>query len=201
MVEAEARPERTAAEMAAFKRDLTELIPQVRAFARFLCMGDRAAADDLSQEALTKAWQARLSYQPGTQLRAWLFTIVRNVHISEKRRAWRSVAWDDDLAERRLHQQSTQNQPLELDEVRRAMKMLPDEQREALVLVTAGGLSYEEAAEICGCAVGTIKSRTNRARTALAHIMETGRPPAADEPAADALDAIVDDAQRIAEKA
>jgi RNA polymerase sigma-70 factor (ECF subfamily) len=190
-----------AADAAAFRNELVGLIPQVRAFARFLCMGDRAAADDLSQEALAKAWQARASYQPGTQLRAWLFTIVRNVHISEKRRAWRSVAWDDELAERRLHQSDTQNEPIELDEVRRAMKLLPEEQREALVLVTAGGLSYEEAAAICGCAVGTIKSRTNRARAALAQIMEKGRPPAPTQPAGEALDTIVDDASRITSKA
>jgi RNA polymerase sigma-70 factor (ECF subfamily) len=189
------------ADAVSFKNELVGLIPQVRAFARFLCMGDRAAADDLSQEALAKAWQARASYQPGTQLRAWLFTIVRNVHISEKRRAWRSVAWDDDLAERRLHQSDTQHEPIELDEVRRAMKMLPEEQREALVLVTAGGLSYEEAAAICGCAVGTIKSRTNRARAALSQIMEKGRPPAPTQPAGEALDAIVDDASRITSKA
>lgn len=183
-----------------FKAELVQLIPQVRAFARFLCMGDRAAADDLAQEALTKAWQARASFQPGTQLRAWLFTIVRNVHISEKRRSWRSVAWDDELAERRLHQAGTQDEPIELDEVRRAMSLLPDEQREALVLVTAGGLSYEEAAAICGCAVGTIKSRTNRARAALSNIMEQGRPPAPDKPAGDALDTMVDDAARISTK-
>jgi RNA polymerase sigma-70 factor (ECF subfamily) len=193
--------ESPAADAVSFKSELVGLIPQVRAFARFLCMGDRAAADDLSQEALAKAWQARASYQPGTQLRAWLFTIVRNVHISEKRRAWRSVAWDDDLAERRLHQSDTQHEPIELDEVRRAMKMLPEEQREALVLVTAGGLSYEEAAAICGCAVGTIKSRTNRARAALAQIMEKGRPPAPTQPAGEALDTIVDDASRITSKA
>jgi RNA polymerase sigma-70 factor (ECF subfamily) len=190
-----------AADAGSFRNELVGLIPQVRAFARFLCMGDRAAADDLSQEALAKAWQARASYQPGTQLRAWLFTIVRNVHISEKRRAWRSVAWDDELAERRLHQSDTQNEPIELDEVRRAMKLLPEEQREALVLVTAGGLSYEEAAAICGCAVGTIKSRTNRARAALAQIMEKGRPPAPTQPAGEALDTIVDDASRITSKA
>jgi len=189
------------ADAASFRSELVGLIPQVRAFARFLCMGDRAAADDLSQEALAKAWQARASYQPGTQLRAWLFTIVRNVHISEKRRAWRSVAWDDDLAERRLHQSDTQHEPIELDEVRRAMKLLPEEQREALVLVTAGGLSYEEAAAICGCAVGTIKSRTNRARAALVQIMEKGRPPAPTQPAGEALDTIVDDASRITSKA
>lgn len=200
MSEDAAEIETKSAPAPSFKAELVGLIPQVRAFARFLCMGNRAAADDLSQEALTKAWQARASYQPGTQLRAWLFTIVRNVHISEKRRSWRSVAWDDELAERRLHQPGTQSEPLELDDVRRAMLMLPDEQREALTLVTAGGLSYEEAATICGCAVGTIKSRTNRARAALAQIMETGRPPAPTQPAGDALDTIVDDASRISAK-
>jgi len=182
----------------AFRGELEPLIPQVRAFARFLCQSDRAAADDLAQEALLRAWQARASYEPGTQLRAWLFVIVRNLFYSDRRRAWRSVAYDETAAERTLQTKSVQAELLELDDVRRALALLPDDQREALVLVTAGGLSYEEAAQICACAVGTIKSRVNRGRRALAQILETQSLPPRDAPAENALGQLVDDARRIA---
>lgn len=182
----------------AFRGELEPLIPQVRAFARFLCQSDRAAADDLAQEALLRAWQARASYEPGTQLRAWLFVIVRNLFYSDRRRAWRSVAYDETAAERTLQTKSVQAELLELDDVRRALALLPDDQREALVLVTAGGLSYEEAAQICGCAVGTIKSRVNRGRRALAQVLETQNVPPRDAPAENALGQLLDDARRIA---
>lgn len=184
----------------AFRAELEPLIPQVRAFARFLCQSDRAAADDLAQEALLRAWQARASFEPGTQLRAWLFVILRNLFYSDRRRAWRSVAYDETAAERTLQTKSVQAELLELDDVRRALALLPDDQREALILVTAGGLSYEEAAQICGCAVGTIKSRVNRGRRALAQILETQSVPPRDAPAENALGALIDDARRIAAK-
>lgn len=181
-----------------FRAQLEPLIPQVRAFARFLCQRDRAAADDLAQEALLRAWQARNSYEPGTQLRAWIFVILRNLFYSDRRRAWRSVAYDETAAERTLQTKSVQSELLELDDVRRAMAMLPDDQREALILVTAGGLSYEEAAHICQCAVGTIKSRVNRGRRALAQVLETHNVPPRDAPAEKALGTLIDDARRIA---
>lgn len=186
------------AQLNAFKQELLQLIPQIRAFARFLCQGDRAGADDLAQEALARAWQARDRFEPGSQMRAWLFVIVRNLYYSDRRKAWRSVAWDAHAAERTLQQREDQGENLDLDDVRRAMHVLADDQRDALILVTAGGLSYEEAAQVCGCAVGTIKSRVNRARKALLEAMETGRLPPRDAPANDALSHLVENARRLA---
>jgi len=153
---------------AAFQRDLTALIPRMRAFARGMCH-DATAADDLAQEGLLKAWTARGSYQPGTNLKAWVFMIMRNAFYSEKRRSWRSVPLEQDMAERKVAV-SDPGAAIELDELRRALLLLPDEQREALILIGAGGWSYEEVAEMCGCAVGTIKSRVSRARDRLALI-------------------------------
>lgn len=186
------------AQRLAFKQELLQLIPQIRAFARFLCRGDRAGADDLAQEALARAWQARDRFEPGSQMRAWLFVIVRNLYYSDRRKAWRSVAWDAHAAERTLQQREDQFENLDLDDVRRAMHALADDQRDALILVTAGGLSYEEAAQVCGCAVGTIKSRVNRARKALTEAMETGRLPPRDAPANHALSHLVENARRLA---
>ena len=156
-----------------FKDELTGLIPQMRAFARSLCR-DAVAADDLAQDALLKAWNNRASYQPGTNMKAWTFMILRNQFYSDKRRSWRSSQLDPEVAERTLEAASNPIASLELDEVRRALACLPDDQREALILIGAGGLSYEEVSEICGCAIGTIKSRVSRARDRLAAIIESG---------------------------
>lgn len=186
------------AELEAFKKELLALIPQIRAFARFLCQGDRAGADDLAQEALARAWQARSRFEPGSQMRAWLFVIVRNLYYSDRRKAWRSVAWDAHAAERTLQRREDQGESLDLDDVRRAMSLLADDQRDALILVTAGGLSYEEAANVCGCAVGTIKSRVNRARKALVEAIDSGQLPPRDAPANDALHNLMDKARRLA---
>ena len=152
-----------------FTRDLTALIPRMRAFARGMC-GDPTAADDLAQEGMLRAWSARASYLPGTNLKAWVFTIMRNQFYSEKRRSWRNVALDQEMAEQTLVAVSDPRATIELDELRRAMGRLPEEQREALILIGAAGFSYEEVAEMCGRAVGTIKSRVSRARDALALI-------------------------------
>jgi RNA polymerase sigma-70 factor (ECF subfamily) len=157
----------------AFKAELTGLIPQMRAFARSLCR-DAVAADDLAQDALLKAWNNRASYQPGTNMKAWTFMILRNQFYSDKRRSWRSSQLDPEVAERTLEAASNPIASLELDEVRRALACLPEDQREALILIGAGGLSYEEVSEICGCAIGTIKSRVSRARDRLASIIESG---------------------------
>jgi RNA polymerase sigma-70 factor (ECF subfamily) len=184
----------------AFKKELTALIPYLRAFARSLA-NDPAAADDLAQEALLKAWDARASFEPGTNLKAWAFMILRNCFYSEKRRSWRQAAWDQEKAERTLTAASDPAAAIELDELRRALAELPTEQRDALVLIGAGGFSYEEAAQICGCAVGTIKSRVNRARKALEAIIESGSFAAAGADgvgASDAMESIVDHAKRIA---
>lgn len=157
----------------AFKRELVKLIPHLRAFARTLA-GDPASADDLAQDAMMKAWDARASFQMGTNMKAWTFMILRNQFYSDKRRSWRSSQLDPEVAERTLEAASNPMASLELDEVRRALACLPEDQREALILIGAGGLSYEEVSEICGCAIGTIKSRVSRARDRLATIIEDG---------------------------
>lgn len=157
-----------------FKQGLTELIPHLRAFARNLC-GNPSLADDLAQDAMLKAWNARKSYQPGTNMKAWTFTILRNVFYSEKRRSWRRQPLDPEVAEATLVANDDPTYNMELLALRNAMYQLPEDQREALILIGAGGVSYEEAAAICDCAVGTIKSRVNRARHALAAIMDSNQ--------------------------
>ena len=153
-----------------FMGELTALIPHMRAFAHSLCR-NAVEADDLAQDALLRAWNNRTSYQPGTNMKAWTFMILRNQFYSDKRRSWRSTQLDPETAERTLVAVSNPIATLELDEVRRALAMLPDDQREALILIGAEGFSYEEAALMCGCAVGTIKSRVNRARNKLLELM------------------------------
>jgi RNA polymerase sigma-70 factor (ECF subfamily) len=157
-----------------FQTELIALIPHMRAFARSLCR-DFAEAEDLAQEAVAKAWASRASFTPGTNMKAWTFMILRNQFYSEKRRSWRSTPLDPETAERTLVAVDNPTSALELDELRRAMAMLPEDQREALILIGAGGLSYEEAAEVCGAAVGTIKSRVSRARDRLALIYAEGK--------------------------
>jgi RNA polymerase sigma-70 factor (ECF subfamily) len=151
---------------AAFREGLLELIPLLRAFSRSLC-GNRERADDLAQEALAKAWQARASFLAGSNLKAWVFTILRNQFYSDHRRAWRQAHWDEDAAERIPAPSGEQTWAIELSDVMRAMQELPNQQREALILVGAGGFTHKDAAVICHCAVGTIKSRVARARKAL----------------------------------
>ncbi|HPF23723.1 MAG TPA: sigma-70 family RNA polymerase sigma factor [Hyphomonas sp.] len=159
---------------ATFKRELTGLIPHLRAFARSLC-GDAFMADDLAQDAMLKAWHARESFQAGTNMKAWAFTILRNVFYSEKRRSWRRESLDPEVAEATLVSPSNPGDGLDLLALRNALNMLPEDQREALILVGAGGLAYEEAAEVCGCAVGTIKSRVSRARKAVTDLLESNQ--------------------------
>ena len=161
-----------------FKADLLSLIPFLRAFARSLC-GNYDAADDLAQETLVRAWQSRDTFAPGTNLKAWLFTILRNQYYSDRRRAWRQVAWDQEAAELVPGTSQDQNWTADLSDTARALRRLPDEQREALILVGAGGFSYQEAAEIARCNIGTVKSRVARARKALMAILEKqdGLPP------------------------
>jgi RNA polymerase sigma-70 factor (ECF subfamily) len=185
-----------AADEAAFKRELVGLIPHLRAFARTLC-GEAAAADDLAQDAMMKAWDARTSFQPGTNMKAWTFMILRNQFYSEKRRSWRQTQLDQEAAERTLVATDDPASPIALDELRQALGALPDEQREALILVGAGGFAYEEAAEICRCAVGTVKSRVSRARRALHGILESGGYIRDGSPADQAMSAILADAERL----
>ena len=179
-----------------FKKDLVGLIPHLRAFARTLC-GDAAAADDLAQDAVMKAWDARSSFQMGTNMKAWTFMILRNQFYSEKRRSWRQSQLDQEAAERTLVATDDPASPIALDEMRLALGMLPSEQREALILVGAGGFAYEEAADICGCAVGTVKSRVSRARRALHGILEGGKYRRDGTPAGEAMRSILADAERL----
>lgn len=178
-----AAPKPPSSDDEAFKTQLVSLIPHLRAFARTLA-GDPTAADDLAQDAMMKAWDARASYQMGTNMKAWTFMILRNQFYSEKRRSWRQSQLDQEAAERTLVAVDDPEAPVALDELRLALASLPEEQREALVLVGAGGFAYEEAAEICNCAVGTVKSRVSRARRALQQTLEQGATPATARPPA-----------------
>lgn len=156
-----------------FTAQLTALIPQMRAFARALCR-DHAEGDDVAQEALLKAWNGRDRYEPGSNLKAWTFMIIRNQFYSLRRRSWRATQLDPEIAERTLTSPTNPLAAIELEEVRQALALLEDDQRVALVLIGAGGLSYEEASEICGCPIGTIKSRVSRARQRLQAILNGG---------------------------
>jgi RNA polymerase sigma-70 factor (ECF subfamily) len=152
------------------RETMLEAVPSLRAFAISLC-GNVDRADDLVQEALLRAWANLDSFQPGTNMSAWLFTILRNVFRSEYRKRRREVEDADGSYADSLISLPNQTSNLEMDEFRRALDLLPPDQRESLILVGASGFSYDEAAQICGCAVGTIKSRVNRARSRLASIL------------------------------
>ncbi len=145
-------------------------VPSLRAFAISLC-GNVDRADDLVQETLLRALANINSFQPGTNMSAWLFTILRNHFRSEYRKRRREVEDGDGSYAETLKSHPEQHGRIEFEEFRTALAKLPPDQREALVLVGASGFSYEEAARICECAVGTIKSRVNRARTRLAELM------------------------------
>jgi RNA polymerase sigma-70 factor (ECF subfamily) len=159
-----------------FKEQLAQVIPHLRAFGRSLS-GSRDMADDLVQETLLKAWAARKRFQAGTNMRAWTFIILRNLFLSQMRRARFKGEWDDVTAAKILAAPASQDRHVELGDMQRALLHLPQPQREALILVGAGGFAYEEAAEICGCAVGTIKSRVARGRVALEALMTGGKLP------------------------
>lgn len=154
-----------------FKQQMLALIPSLRAFARGLC-GNRDLADDLAQEAMARAWAARDSFTPGTNFRAWMFMIVRNQFYTTIRKNSRMTSWDPEAAERLLVTPSTQHVGIDLTDVEKALGKLPAEQREMLLLVAAGGMSYEEAAAVAGCALGTVKSRIARGRAALTRMID-----------------------------
>jgi RNA polymerase sigma-70 factor (ECF subfamily) len=155
---------------AQMKADLIAVIPNLRAFAVSLC-GNPDRADDLVQETLVKAWSNLGSFVEGTNLPAWLFTILRNIYYSEYRKRRREVADSDGAIAAKLATAPAQNAHMDLLDFRTALQQLPTDQREALILIGASGLSYEEAAQICGCAVGTMKSRVNRARNRLSELL------------------------------
>lgn len=155
----------------AFKRDLLAVLPHLRAFARGLC-GRPDFADDLVQETAIKAWVARERFVIGTNMRAWTFAILRNHYLSELRRSRHQADYDPDSAERLLVMDADQEAPLHLSDMEAALLKLSPERREALLLVGAGGFTYEEAANISGCAIGTMKSRVARARDQLARLLD-----------------------------
>ena len=155
------------------RKAVLSAVPSLRAFAISLC-GNMDRADDLVQETLLRALANIHSFQPGTNMSAWLFTILRNHFRSEYRKRRREVEDSDGRYAESLKTQPEQHSHVEFREFREALVQLPAEQREALILVGASGFSYEEAAQICECAVGTIKSRVNRARTRLAELMSIG---------------------------
>lgn len=154
-----------------WRDDVIGLVPALRAFAWSLSHNS-ADADDLVQETLIKAWANRSKFELGTNLRAWLFTILRNTYYTAVLRRRREVADEDGKYAAGLCSAPTQDWNVAMRSLQSALQRLPPEHREALVLVGAAGLTYEEAAEICGCALGTIKSRVNRARARLLRIME-----------------------------
>ncbi len=160
---------------AEFQQGLTALLPNLRAFARSLT---RSAdqADDLVQEALVKAWKNWHQYTPDTNLKAWMFTILRNAHLSERRKRRNEVQdVDGDLAGQ-VAVKAGQPGHMDFVDFHKAFERLLPEHKEALLLIGAEGFSYEEAALMCGCAVGTMKSRVNRARTKLAGLMGLASP-------------------------
>jgi RNA polymerase sigma-70 factor (ECF subfamily) len=155
---------------AKLKADLIACIPRLRAFGVSLC-GSADRADDLVQETLVKAWANLGSFAEGSNLRAWLFTILRNAYFSQYRKARREVPDTDGVFSGRLVAAPGQTAHMDLLDLRIALAQLPDDQREALILIGGAGHSYEEAATICGCAIGTVKSRVNRARRRLAELL------------------------------
>ena len=158
-----------------FGVNLSEMVPKLRAFAISLCR-NRTLADDLVQETLIKAWSARNRFEPGTNLSAWLHTILRNHFYTVIRNNRRSVEDPDGKMAATLATKPAQDGMIEHRDLGRALHKLPDEQREALILAGAGGFSYEQVAEITGCAVGTVKSRIHRARATLATLMDRDIP-------------------------
>ena len=145
-------------------------LPSLRAFAISLS-GNVDRADDLVQETLLRALANIDSFEPGTNLPAWLFTILRNLFRSEYRKRRREVEDSDGRFAETLKTHPEQNSHIEFQEFQQALAKLPPDHREALILIGASGFSYEETAEICGCAVGTVKSRVNRARVKLAELL------------------------------
>jgi len=158
-----------------WRNDVIGMIPALRAFAWSLSH-NASDADDLVQDTLIKAWTNRDKFEMGTNLRAWLFTILRNTYYTNVVRRRREVRDEDGLHAATLTSPASQDWSVAVGALEAALKRLPVEHREALILVGGAGLTYEEAAEICGCALGTIKSRVNRARARLLKLMAAENP-------------------------
>lgn len=156
---------------AVFKKDLLVCLPSLRAFA-ITISGKSDHADDLVQETILKAWTKQQSFELGTNMKAWLFTILRNEFYTQMRKRGREVQDAEGTIIGNLAVHPSQYGKMDLKDFSKALDCLPEDQREAIVLIGASGFSYEEAAEICGCAVGTIKSRVSRARVKLQEILQ-----------------------------
>jgi RNA polymerase sigma-70 factor (ECF subfamily) len=150
--------------------ELVTHLPALRAFALSLTR-NRATADDMMQDTVLKAWSNMEKFQTGTNMRAWLFTILRNNFYSSRRKLNREVADVDNVFSETLAVKPDHDGRMQMADFKEALNQLPDEQREALILVGASGFAYEEAAEMCGVATGTIKSRVNRARAKLTELL------------------------------
>lgn len=160
---------------AAAKAQLLAALPRLRAFALSFC-GHPDQADDLVQETLVKAWANLGSFEPGSNMPGWLYTILRNEFYSRLRKRRHEVDDPDGMIAARVATAPAQEAHLHFQDFRRALFRLPPDQREALMLVGANGISYEEAAALCNCAVGTMKSRVNRARNRLAEMLSMQGP-------------------------
>jgi RNA polymerase sigma-70 factor (ECF subfamily) len=156
---------------ATLRDDLVKAIPSLRAFAISLCH-NRTEADDLVQETLIRAWNNLSNFQEGTNLKAWLFTILRNNFYNGLRRQKHQNEYARTMDTSQFVVQASQDKTLEFGDVMRGLAHLPPDQREALILVTVENMSYEEVAVICDCPIGTVKSRVNRARARLEALME-----------------------------
>jgi len=158
------------------RNELVDHLPALRAFALSLTRNG-ATADDMVQDTVVKAWTNIDKFKPGTKMRVWLFTILRNTYYSSRRKLNREVADVDGVFTATLSVKPDHDGRMQMSDFKQAFELLPDEQREALILVGASGFSYEEAADMCGVAVGTVKSRANRGRaklTELLHLDEEG---------------------------
>lgn len=153
-----------------FRDALIAEVRNLRARATSLS-GSASLADDLVQETLLKAWSNAHKFKLGGDLAPWLFTILRNIYYSNYRKRSREVQDSDGGYSMRLAVSGDQESHLDLQDFRKALARLPAEQREALTLVGASGLTYEEAAEICNVGIGTMKSRLSRARSKLAELL------------------------------
>jgi len=154
-----------------FSDEMTASLPALRSFARGLCR-QRDMADDLVQETMIRAWSSRHTFLPGSKFRPWIFTILRNQFYTTMRKRSRMVSWEPDAAERILVQQPEQEAGLHIADIEVAIGQLPARQREMLMLIASAGLSYEEAAIVADCKIGTVKSRINRGRAAVRAIID-----------------------------
>ena len=155
---------------AALKQQVAELIPALRAFARTFTVNP-SDGDDLVQETLFRALRSIDGFRPGTNLKSWLFTIMRNTYYTQYRKGIRERPGAEDCVSLRLVVSASQEWSVAESELKAALSRLTPDQREILVMVAGLGFSYEEAANVMGCAVGTIKSRLSRARDALTEEM------------------------------